>query len=58
MVRNNESKAASSCCPVCRDYVSPEVVVVLLESAGILCSSVEGVGHDGFSTDNGDEFDL
>ena len=30
--------------------------MVLLESEGILCSSVEGVGHDGFS--NGGEFDL
>ena len=56
MVRNNESKAASSCSPVCRDYVSPEVVVVLLESEGILCSSVEGVGHNDFAL--GESYDI
>ena len=54
MVRNNESKAASSCCPVCRDYVSPEVVVVLLESASVLCSSVLNE-HQGFDFDEGED---
>lgn len=56
MVRNNESMAASSCCLTCRDYVSPEVVVVLLESEGILCSSVEGVGHNDFNF--GESYDI
>ena len=56
MVRNNGSMAASSCCPVCGDYVSPEVVVVLLESEGVLCSSVEGVGHNDF--DLGESYDI
>ena len=54
MVRNNESMAASSCRSTFGDYVSPEVIVVLLESEGILCSS----NHQGFDFDEKDVEDL
>jgi hypothetical protein len=54
MVRNNESMAASSCRSTCGGYVSPEVVVVLLESASVLCSSVLNK-HEGFDFDEGED---
>ena len=38
------------------EYVSPEVKVILLQPEGVLCSSVNGIGHDDFTM--GDSFDL
>ena len=38
------------------DYVTPETKVIDLLSEGVLCSSVNGIGHDDFTM--GDSFDL
>ena len=38
------------------EYVAPEVKVIDLLSEGVLCSSVNGIGHDDFTM--GDSFDL
>ena len=37
-------------------YVAPETKVIDLQSEGVLCSSVNGIGHDDFTM--GDSFDL
>ena len=37
-------------------YVSPETKVVDFVAEGVLCSSVNGIGHDDFTM--GDSFDL
>lgn len=38
------------------EYVTPETKVIDLQSEGVLCSSVNGIGHDDFTM--GDSFDL
>lgn len=38
------------------EYVSPEVKVVLFESEGILCSSVEGIDNEDFIDGGSYEF--
>ena len=37
-------------------YVAPETKVIDLLAEGVLCSSVNGIGHDDFTM--GDSFDL
>lgn len=48
MIKNVDFNAVTSAAEV-RKYVSPEVKVVLIQPEGVLCSSVEGVSHEGFS---------
>ena len=38
------------------EYVTPETKVIDLQSEGVLCSSVNGIGHEDFTM--GDSFDL
>ena len=38
------------------EYVTPETKVIDLLVEGVLCSSVNGIGHDDFTM--GDSFDL
>ena len=55
MIKNVDFNAVTSAAEV-RKYVSPEVKVVIFHHEGILCSSVEGVSHEGFS--EGGSYDL
>lgn len=53
MIKNTNSKADTASHG---DYASPSVKTVLLQPEGVLCSSLEGVSHDGFEEDGYYEF--
>lgn len=48
MIKNVKSNAATPAA-LNGDYVSPSAKVVLFQSEGVLCSSVEGLSHEEFS---------
>ena len=52
----NEVKKALMGEHVQGDYVTPATKVIDLLAEGVLCSSVNGIGHDDFTM--GDSFDL
>lgn len=55
MVKNVKSNAATPAA-LNGDYVSPSAEVVLFESEGILCSSVEGIDNEDFIDGGSYEF--